>query len=78
MSFSGWGGIRTHGTLARSAVFKTAALNRSATHPCCHGSSLTAGQRFIKRCHLGVVSQFEHQALKAYPAREVFDGGLPF
>ena len=29
----GWGGIRTHGTLARTAVFKTAALNRSATHP---------------------------------------------
>ena len=29
----GWGEIRTHGTLSRSAVFKTAALNRSATHP---------------------------------------------
>jgi hypothetical protein len=29
----GWGGIRTHGALARTAVFKTAALNRSATHP---------------------------------------------
>jgi hypothetical protein len=29
----GWGGIRTHGTLARTAVFKTAAFNRSATHP---------------------------------------------
>ena len=29
----GWGGIRTHDTLARMAVFKTAALNRSATHP---------------------------------------------
>ena len=29
----GWGGIRTHGSLARTAVFKTAALNRSATHP---------------------------------------------
>src|ERR1700692_4422205 len=25
--------IRTHGTLTRSAVFKTAALNHSATHP---------------------------------------------
>ena len=33
LAFGGWGGIRTHGTLARSAVFKTAALNRSATHP---------------------------------------------
>jgi hypothetical protein len=29
----GWGGIRTHGTLTRTAVFKTAAFNRSATHP---------------------------------------------
>jgi light-regulated signal transduction histidine kinase (bacteriophytochrome) len=29
----GRGGIRTHGTLARTAVFKTAALNRSATRP---------------------------------------------
>ncbi len=29
----GWGEIRTHGTLSRTAVFKTAALNRSATHP---------------------------------------------
>ena len=29
----GWGGIRTHETLTRLAVFKTAAFNRSATHP---------------------------------------------
>ena len=29
----GWGEIRTHGTLAGPAVFKTAALNHSATHP---------------------------------------------
>ena len=29
----GWGGIRTHGALARTPVFKTGALNRSATHP---------------------------------------------
>ena len=29
----GWGEIRTHGTLAGSPVFKTGALNRSATHP---------------------------------------------
>jgi hypothetical protein len=29
----GWGGIRTHGRLTPSAVFKTAALNHSATHP---------------------------------------------
>ena len=29
----GWGGIRTHGKLAPTPVFKTGALNRSATHP---------------------------------------------
>ena len=29
----GEGGIRTHGGLAPTAVFKTAALDRSATHP---------------------------------------------
>ena len=30
---SGWGGIRTPGTVSRTAVFKTAALVHSATHP---------------------------------------------
>jgi hypothetical protein len=29
----GWGGIRTHETLAGFPVFKTGTLNRSATHP---------------------------------------------
>ena len=29
----GWGGIRTPGTLASTPVFKTGALNHSATHP---------------------------------------------
>src|ERR1700761_8415857 len=37
----GWGGIRTHGTLTRTAVFKTAALNRSATHPVAGEATLT-------------------------------------
>src|SRR5687767_1970177 len=32
-SFGGEGGIRTHGGLAPTAVFKTAALNHSATSP---------------------------------------------
>jgi site-specific DNA recombinase len=32
----GEGGIRTHGTLSRTAVFKTAALNHSATSPLCY------------------------------------------
>jgi hypothetical protein len=33
----GWGGIRTHGTVARTPVFKTGSFNRSDTHPlvCC-------------------------------------------
>jgi hypothetical protein len=30
---SGWRGIRTPGTVTRTAVFKTAALNHSAIHP---------------------------------------------
>ena len=29
----GWGGIRTPGSLATSAVFKTVAFDRSATYP---------------------------------------------
>ena len=29
----GWGEIRTHGGLAPTPVFKTGALNHSATHP---------------------------------------------
>src|ERR1700743_1561242 len=29
----GWGEIRTHGELAPTPVFKTGALNRSATYP---------------------------------------------
>jgi hypothetical protein len=33
MAFGGRGGIRTHGGLAPTAVFKTAALNHSATLP---------------------------------------------
>src|SRR5258706_13558532 len=37
----GGGGIRTHGTLAGTAVFKTAALNHSATPP---GFAVTPGQ----------------------------------
>ena len=31
----GGGGIRTHGTLARTTVFKTAPINRSGTPPVC-------------------------------------------
>lgn len=38
----GWGGIRTPGGLAPSAVFKTAALVHSATHPVEHLAMLRA------------------------------------
>jgi hypothetical protein len=34
--FGGRGEIRTHGTLAGTPVFKTGALNHSATLPCCN------------------------------------------
>ena len=33
VAFGGWSGIRTHGTVPRTLVFKTRALNHSATHP---------------------------------------------
>jgi hypothetical protein len=33
MYSGGWGGIRTHETVARLLVFKTSAFNHSATHP---------------------------------------------
>ena len=38
----GRGGIRTHGTLAGTPVFKTGALNHSATLPLLRYQSLTA------------------------------------
>src|SRR3981189_171202 len=41
----GWGGIRTHGELAPTLVFKTSALNRSATHPG-QANLTTAGSQF--------------------------------
>ncbi len=42
---SGWGGIRTPGTVSRTAVFKTAALDHSATHPV-RGTAAAARPRF--------------------------------
>jgi hypothetical protein len=35
----GWGGIRTHGMLTHTPVFKTGAFNRSTTHPSLHKTS---------------------------------------
>lgn len=46
MLIGGQGGIRTHGELAPTAVFKTAALNHSATCPRCERAS---GDR--RGCH---------------------------
>lgn len=45
---SGVGEIRTHGTLAGSAVFKTAAFNHSATTP--PGCKLPERNDFLKYC----------------------------
>src|SRR3546814_588644 len=39
----GWGGIRTHGEREPTAVFKTAALNHSATHPAALSSRTMSG-----------------------------------
>ena len=47
----GWGGIRTHGALARTPVFKTGALNRSATHPGCACYSVRDGGYISDRRH---------------------------
>jgi hypothetical protein len=40
----GWGGIRTHGSLATTPVFKTGAFNHSATHPI---REITGFRRFL-------------------------------
>jgi hypothetical protein len=43
----GSGEIRTHGWLAPSPVFKTGALNRSATLPCKSGAHCSGFGRFV-------------------------------
>jgi hypothetical protein len=50
--FGGRGGIRTHGTLAGTPVFKTGALNHSATLPCEEFQSLT-GSSSRTQCERG-------------------------
>ena len=55
----GGGGIRTHGTVSRTAVFKTAALNHSATPP---GSRST---RMHVRAFLRVRSQMADRRSQA-------------
>ncbi len=53
----GWGGIRTHGERKPTAVFKTAALNHSATHPEAYLS--TAGA--LQPAYVAVVIDLESQ-----------------
>ena len=56
----GEGGIRTHGTVSGSAVFKTAAFNRSATSPArADSSALQRSQpgRFIRCSPRSVISR---------------------
>ncbi len=46
----GRGGIRTHGTVSRTPVFKTGSLNHSDTLPLSEGQSLPA----LERCATGL------------------------
>ena len=63
----GGGGIRTHGTVSGTAVFKTAALNHSTTPP--RGRSNTA-----RRIRISVARTTARR--KCLRSQEV-DGGLP-
>ena len=65
----GWGEIRTHGTLAGPAVFKTAALNHSATHP--QTAALNREERFAKQTRRSC------GPLGATNARSVSEGPRP-
>src|SRR6516225_3898816 len=49
MAYGGRGGIRTHGTLAGTPVFKTGALNHSATLPSFERSKLFSPFRRTKQ-----------------------------
>ena len=49
----GEGGIRTHGDIAATAVFKTAALNRSATSP---AAALSHATQLAPTATLGISS----------------------
>ena len=48
MYYGGEGGIRTHGTLARSPVFKTGAFDHSATSPIKHLYLSKLNKLFLK------------------------------
>jgi hypothetical protein len=50
MRFGGWGGIRTHGTVSRTPVFKTGSLNHSDTHPAWPCRAFTSFGSRVNRC----------------------------
>ena len=79
----GRGGIRTHGTLAGTPVFKTGALNHSATLPSLELSDL-AGVRVlgkhelprnpaaeIKRVRWGASASIAEHCIHRVPARRI-------
>src|SRR5436190_21268194 len=64
--YGGRGGIRTHGTLAGTPVFKTGALNHSATLPCLKDQPLhewlprTQGEHGARETDLRLVCRLLH------------------
>ena len=52
MAHGGWGGIRTHETVARLPVFKTGAFNHSATPPEIPASRVRTLRSSSKRGHV--------------------------
>ena len=55
----GWGGIRTPGGVAPTTVFKTVAIDRSATHPELHH---TAGLSNLRFCSLAAPGGAAHHS----------------
>ena len=55
----GWGGIRTPGGVAPTTVFKTVAIDRSATHPKLHH---TAGLSNLRFCSLAAPGGAAHHS----------------
>src|ERR1043165_6895248 len=76
----GRGGIRTHGALAGTPVFKTGALNHSATLPVrisCGKVAPIASDRSLYRCMLGLAGQkqpiLHHDYATPFPPRSPCD-----
>src|ERR1035437_6299317 len=83
MAFGGRGGIRTHGTLAGTPVFKTGALNRSATLPnhCCRLAiyeTLDAETgRLLLLCYPTLLVRLFMAARSASSTRATASSGIP-